>query len=156
MFLKGQLMGYGLQTEDFAAYRNSDYIYFTPGTTIFFMILNGYTDVINEREANKGFDTTKEDLQTMTLLSFRKAMAVTYDKELFCTTVSPARSGGYGIIGTGYIYDPYTGAEGVGGAVLGPGLLVLDALAHGPGLQVAVEGIALDHIEFPLRNRAMT
>ena len=111
MFLKGQLMGYGLQSEDFAAYRNSDYIYFTPGETIFFMILNGYTDVINEREANKGFDTTKEDLQTMTLLSFRKAMAVTYDKELFCTTVSPARSGGYGIIGTGYIYDPYTGAQ---------------------------------------------
>jgi len=111
MFLKGQLMGYGLQTEDFAAYRNSEYIHFTPGTTIFFMILNGYTDVINEREANEGFDQTKEDLQTMTLLSFRKAMAVTYDKELFCTTVSPARSGGYGIIGTGYIYDPVTGAQ---------------------------------------------
>ena len=111
MFLKGQLMGYGLQTEDFAAYRNSEYIHFTPGTTIFFMILNGYTDVINEREANEGFDQTKEDLQTLTLLSFRKAMAVTYDKELFCTTVSPARSGGYGIVGTGYIYDPVTGAQ---------------------------------------------
>ena len=35
--------------------------------------------------------------------------------------------------------------------VLGPGLFVLDAVAHGAALfQMAVEGISLDHIEFPL------
>lgn len=111
MFLKGQLMGYGLQAADFATYRNSEYIHFTPAETIFFLIFNGYKDVINDREANEGFDATKYDLQTMTLTSFRKAFAVTYDKELFAATISPARSGGYGLIGTKYIYDPETGAR---------------------------------------------
>lgn len=111
MFLKGQLMGYGLQASDFATYRNSEYIYFTPSETIFFLIFNGYKDVIEEREANGDFDATKYDLQTMTLTSFRKAFAVTYDKELFAATISPARSGGYGLIGTKYIYDPETGAR---------------------------------------------
>ncbi len=43
--------------------------------------------------------------------SFRRAVAVTYDRDLFAATVSPARSGGYGIIGTNYIYDPETGAK---------------------------------------------
>ena len=46
----------------------------------------------------------------MTLTSFRKAVAVSYDKELFASTISPARSGGYGLIGSSYIYDPDTGA----------------------------------------------
>ncbi|MBR6668979.1 MAG: hypothetical protein IKL25_11590 [Clostridia bacterium] len=111
MFLKGQLMGYGLQAADFATYRNSEYVYFTPSETIFFLIFNGYKEVIDQREANEGFDTTKYDLQTMTLTSFRKAVAVTYDKELFAATISPARSGGYGLIGSNYIYDPETGAK---------------------------------------------
>jgi oligopeptide transport system substrate-binding protein len=97
MFLKGELMGYGLQSEDFEAYRNSDYCYATPSETIFFFIFNGYTKAINERE--KSLDTTKYDLQTMALKSFRQAVAVTYDKEALCTAVSPSRSGGYGLIG---------------------------------------------------------
>ena len=109
MFLKGQLMGYGLQSEDFEAYRNSDYCYATPSETIFFFIFNGYTKAIKEREAK--LDTTKFDLETMTLTSFRQAVAVTYDKEALCTAVSPSRSGGYGLIGNSYIYDPETGAR---------------------------------------------
>ena len=111
MFLKGELMGYGLQADDFADYRNSDYVYFTPSETIFFLIFNGYEDAIEGREAAADFDTATLDLQTMLLPSFRKAVAVTYDKELFAGTVSPARSGGYGIIGSAYIYDPDTGAR---------------------------------------------
>ena len=111
MFLKGELMTYGLQAEDFDTYRSSQYCHATPSETIFFLILNGYVDAINAREKNEGFDTTKYDLQSMTLLNFRKAVAVTYDRDLFAATVSPARSGGYGIIGTNYIYDPDTGAK---------------------------------------------
>jgi len=109
MFLKGQLMGYGLQADDFAEYRDSEFCYATPSETIFFFIFNGYMDAIEDRE--EALDTTKYDLQTMTLTSFRKAVAVTYDKEALCTAVSPARSGGYGLIGDAYIYDPETGAR---------------------------------------------
>ncbi|MDE5588547.1 MAG: hypothetical protein K2J60_05325 [Acetatifactor sp.] len=111
MFLKGELMGYGLQAEDFDTYRNSEYAYATPRTTTFFFIFNGYLDAIKEREANDGFDQTKNDLETMTLQSFRRAVAVTYDKELFASTISPARKGGYGLIGSAYVYDPDTGAK---------------------------------------------
>ena len=109
MFLQGELMGYGLQADDFAEYRNSDYCYATPSETIFFFIFNGYKKAIEDREKN--IDTAKFDLETMTLQSFRKAVAVTYDKEALCTAVSPSRSGGYGLIGNSYIYDPETGAR---------------------------------------------
>lgn len=111
MFLKGELATYGLGSEDFEAYRNSDYVHVTPEATLYFFIFNGFTKAINDREKATDFDTTKYDLQTMTLTSFRKAIAVTYDKELLCASVSPARSGGYGLIGTSYIYDPDTGAK---------------------------------------------
>lgn len=111
MFLSGQLMGYGLQSEDFDEYRNSDYCYVTPDETIYFFIFNGFMDAIKGREAADDFDTTKFDLETLTLQSFRKAVAVTYDKEALCAAVSPARSGGYGLIGNNYIYDPDTGSK---------------------------------------------
>ena len=111
MFLKGQLMTYGLQPEDLTEYRNSDYTYTSPSETIFFFIFNGYKEAIDGREANEGFDTTKYDLQTMTLKSFRQAVAVTYDKEAMCEALFPDCSGGYGLIGNMYIYDPDTGAK---------------------------------------------
>lgn len=109
MFLKGQLMTYALTADDMTTYRQSEYAHHNPKETVFFLILNGYKDAINNREAAADFDQTTTDLQTMTLLPFRKAVAVTYDKELFAATISPARSGGYGIVGDTYIYDPETG-----------------------------------------------
>lgn len=111
MFLKGQLMTYGLQPDDLTQYRDSDYTYTSPSETIFFFIFNGYKEAIDGREANEGFDTTKYDLQTMTLKSFRQAVAVTYDKEAMCAALFPDCSGGYGLIGNMYIYDPDTGAK---------------------------------------------
>lgn len=110
MFLRGELMGYGLGSEDFDTYRSSEYCYATPVETIFFLILNGYLEAIQSREAAADFDKTQYDLETMTVLEFRKAVALTYDKDLFAATVSPARSGGYGIIGNAYVWDVETGA----------------------------------------------
>ena len=111
MFLKGELMSYGLQSDDFDTYKNSEYAYKTPGATIFFFIFNGYLDAIKNRENAADFDKTKYDLETMTLKSFRQAIAVTYDKELLATTISPSRSGAYGLIGGTYLYNPSEGAR---------------------------------------------
>ncbi len=111
MFLKGYLMGFGLGSEDFEEYRNSDFTYVSPSETIFFLILNGHKEAIASREGADDFDQTKYDLETMTLLNFRKAVAVTFDKEAICTAVSPADSGGYGLFGEAFIYDPETGAR---------------------------------------------
>lgn len=111
MFLKGQLMGYGLGKEDFETYRNSEYTYATPAVTLFFMILNGHLKAMQTREAAADFDQKTTDLETISLTSFRKAMAVTYDRDLFCSTISPARAPGYGIIGSLYLYDVDSGAR---------------------------------------------
>ena len=111
MFLAGQLMGYGLQSKDFDEYRDSEYCYATPDETIYFFIFNGHIDAINEREAAPDFKQDEMDLQTMTLNSFRRAIAVSFDKEAFCTAISPSRSGGYGLIGNAYLYDTETGAR---------------------------------------------
>ncbi len=111
MFFAGQLMQYGLQSDDYAAYSKSEYCHFTPGTAIYFMILNGNMDAIVERENSDGFDTTKYDLETLTLTSFHRALGLAYDKQEYCDKFSPAQSPAFGLIGNAYIYDPDTGAK---------------------------------------------
>ncbi len=110
MFLAGQLAGYGLQSDDFDQYRNSEYYYATPAETIYFLLFNGYEKVINEREAAADFDKATTDLQVQMMESFRRACAVSIDRELMAATLSPSRSGGYAFLGTTYIYDPETAA----------------------------------------------
>ena len=111
MFLSGQLIAFGLGADDFDEYRDSERSYTSPSETIYFMIFNGHKDAIEEREQAADFDTTTTDLQTMTLLSFRKAFALVYDKNAFAANVSPARSGGFALLGESFIYDPATGAR---------------------------------------------
>ena len=108
MFLAGQLMTYGLQAEDYDQYRNSEYYYVTPSETVFGMIFNGYESVISSRENSADFDKTTTDLQTQMLQSFRRACAVSIDRDLFCATVRPAYSAGYGFLGQTFIVDPDT------------------------------------------------
>ena len=110
MFLKGELMQYGLQSEDFNTYRYSEYCHFTPGQATFFLLLNGHMDTIQEREAAADFDKNITDLETMTLISFHRAMGLAFDKAEFVETQSPADSVGMGLIGNAYIYDAESGA----------------------------------------------
>ena len=110
MFLKGELMQYGLQSEDFDTYRNSEFCYFTPGQAVFFMILNGNMPAIQEREGAADFDKTKYDLEMLTVTSFHRAMGLAYDKALFIESQSPADSPAFGLIGNAYIYDAESGA----------------------------------------------
>ncbi len=111
MFMKGQLMGYGLQADDYATLRQSEYCYATPSETIFFLILNGHMEAIKEREAADDFDTAKFDLEMLTNTAFHRALGLAYDKDNFAATISPARSGALAIIGNSYIYDPDSGAK---------------------------------------------
>ena len=111
MFMAGELMGYGLGADDYATLRQSEYCYATPAETIFFLILNGHMQAITERENSEGFDKATQDLEMLTNTAFHQAMGLSYDKDHFAATISPARSGALGIIGTGYIYDPDSGAK---------------------------------------------
>ena len=111
MFLKGELMEYGLQAEDYDTYRNSEFCHFTPGQAVYFLVLNGNMKAIQEREAAADFDQNVNDLETLTLTSFHRALGLTYDKDLYCETFSPAQSRAFGLIGTAYICDPDTGTK---------------------------------------------
>ena len=111
MFMAGKLMSYGLQAADFDTLRSSERCYATPGSTIFFMVLNGNMTAIQERENAADFDKATQDLEMLTNTTFHKAMGMTYNKDDFAATVSPARSGALGIIGDAYMYDPDTGAR---------------------------------------------
>lgn len=110
MFLSGQLVGYGLQAEDFDQYRSSEFCYATPGQSSFGLVVNGFLSVLQEREAAADFDKATTDLEMMSVEAFKKALAVSVDRDDMCATVSPARSAGFGLIGTRYVYDPETGA----------------------------------------------
>ena len=103
MFLRGELETYGLQAEDYAEYRSSDYAHSEPGQTVFFLILCGDEKGLQLRE---GAGVHK---RILSLGSFRKAMAVTYQKEFFASTISPARSGAYGLLGRQDVWNVETG-----------------------------------------------
>lgn len=102
MFLKGQLMAYGLQTDDFDEYRYSRYAYFTPSDSIFFMVLSGHKDILKRED-----DTTNKSMILNT--NFRKGMALIYDKDQFCAATNPAQTAAFGIFGNTYVVDPATG-----------------------------------------------
>lgn len=105
MFLKGELMTYGLQTEDIATYRNSEFCYFTPSEAVYYMVLNGNLPTIQEREAAEDFDQAAQDLEILTLTSFHQAMGLAFDRELYCQINSPANGAAFGLVGSAYIYD---------------------------------------------------
>ncbi len=109
MFLAGQLMAYGLGAEDFDQYRSSEYTLATPGQASFMLLMNGYESAINQRENAGDFDKTTTDLQTMLVPAFREAIGVSIDRDLMAATISPARTGAYGMLGTLYVVDPETG-----------------------------------------------
>lgn len=106
-FLKGDLVGYGLQTEDYEQYGNSEYLYKTPGTTVFFLLLSANEQALKDAQASK------ENVNKTILLreDFREALSVTFDKSDFCKTVSPARSPAYSVIGAYDIWNPTTGEK---------------------------------------------
>lgn len=105
MFMKGELMAYGLQASDYATLKNSEWLYITPAETVYCLIMNGHIEAIQERENASEFDKSTTDLETMTVNEFRRAMALVYDKNNLCEVISPSRTAGLGILGTTYVYD---------------------------------------------------
>ena len=72
MFLAGELMMLALSSEDFDQYRYSEFAHSYPGSGSYFLALNGYEEVIKEREASPDFDRSTKDLETQLLKSFLK------------------------------------------------------------------------------------
>lgn len=111
LFMKGQLMDYVLQKKDAAKLRLSDYCYATPAETQYFLILNGYLEVINERENAAEFDQTSQDLQMLTNTAFRKAMAYAFSRDDLAAVIDPGYTTALGIIGDAFISDSDSGVK---------------------------------------------
>lgn len=105
MFLKGELDTYGLQPEDYADYRMSDYFYTSPGTTIFFLTLS------SNEGALKAAEKAGVDKEIIANDKFRKALSLSFDKDAFAAAISPARSGAFSVIGAYDIWNPSTGEK---------------------------------------------
>ncbi|MBR1582678.1 MAG: hypothetical protein IJ663_02885 [Spirochaetales bacterium] len=72
LFLQGKLDGYGLTVDDMETYSLSDYCYYTPGDSTFFMAFNPDFDAMVTMQEAAGPNINKTIL---TLLSFRQAMS---------------------------------------------------------------------------------
>ena len=105
MFLKGELISYGLQAADYAEFGNSEYYYVSPGTTLFFMILSANEAVLEEIQG-EGVNKTM-----ICNASFRHAMSLAFNKQEFSQAVSPARAPAFSVIGAYDIWNPTTGEK---------------------------------------------
>lgn len=95
--------------EERVKYQNSDRLFETPGENLYFLVINGNEEAIEQREEQDEFDPTQYDLQTLLLMSFRRAVAMSIDKAAFCAEVSSERMPFFGLIGEGFTYSKKTG-----------------------------------------------
>ena len=106
MFLSGDLSSYGLDAiDDYTKYNYSEYLIVSPSSYTGGLWVTGNMDGLNAREAVAGFDTTKQDVQTIGLTSFHKALAVSFDRQAFIDEAHPDYLTNYGVIGTMYVHD---------------------------------------------------
>ena len=109
MFLSGELSSYGLDAiEDYTKYNFSDYLLVSPSSGTGGLWVTGNMAGLNAREAVDGFDPAKEDVQTIGLTSFHKALAVSFDRQAFIDEAQPDYVKNFGVIGTMYVYDVET------------------------------------------------
>lgn len=105
MFLAGQLTSFGLEESDYEQYGHSDYAWSYPSETAAGLWVTGNMSGLEARETAADFDPATQDAQTIGLVSFHKALAVSFDRQAFCDECHPAYTPGYGILGDQYIYD---------------------------------------------------
>lgn len=105
MFLAGQITSFGLEESDYEQYGHSDYAWSYPSETAAGLWVTGNMNGLEAREAAADFDTATQDTQTIGLVSFHKALAVSFDRQAFCDECHPAYTPGYGILGDQFIYD---------------------------------------------------
>ena len=111
LFMKGELMDYVLQEKDSASLRLSEYCYSTPAETLYFLVLNGNLEAINERENAEEFDKATKDLQILTNTAFRKALRFGLNKDELASVIDPGYTTALGLIGDAFISDTDSGIK---------------------------------------------
>ncbi len=111
MFLSGQLDSYGLQSTDMADYASSDYVYYTDGTSTWFIALNpDYDGLLAAQEAATPSSSGKVVNKTvLTITSFRKALSYSVDRTAYELALDPTGSVAKALFNNMIISDPETG-----------------------------------------------
>ncbi len=102
MFMKGELDTIGLQKEEMATYRASDYFYLTPGDSTWLMLVCSDYDALKAREAT----LTNRDKTILSYKAFREALSLCSDRDNFAQTLYPQGSVGLGLYSSLIVYDP--------------------------------------------------
>ena len=98
-FLKGEILGVALQSQDMEKYGSSKFIRYTPQSYTTKLTFNTNVDSLKERGT-----------QILANGNFRKAFALALDRSKFASAYTSAGSAGYGLLNYMYVYDPFTGA----------------------------------------------
>lgn len=106
LFLEGKLDSYGLTKEDMETYSLSDYCYYTPGDSIYFMVFNPDMDALTNNQAAAGENINKTIL---TLPEFRQAMSFAMNRADFCLATSPTNGAAFALFSELIISDPEAG-----------------------------------------------
>lgn len=106
LFLQGKLDGYGLTVDDMQTYSLSDYCYYTPGDSTYFMAFNPDMDKLVTMQEAAGANLNKTIL---TVLEFRQAMSFALNRADFCLATSPTNAPGFALYSDLIICDPEAG-----------------------------------------------
>ncbi len=99
MFLSGQLDSYGLDADQVADYRGSDYIYFTLSDYTACLNLNAQMGPLEARQ-EPGINKT-----VITIPEFRRALSWSIDRADMAATTTASNSAGFGLLNEKYIAD---------------------------------------------------
>lgn len=106
LFCQGKLDSYGLQKDDMETYSRSDYCYYTPGDSTYFMAFNPNLDALVSMQAAAGENINKTIL---TIPEFRMAMSFAMNRSDFCLATSPTNNAAFALYSTLIISDPENG-----------------------------------------------
>lgn len=106
LFLQGKLDTYGLTIDDMADYSLSDYCYYAPGTSTYFMTFNPDASALESQQAAAGSNINKTIL---TLPEFRMAMSLALNRADFCLATSPTNGPAFALYSSLIVSDPEAG-----------------------------------------------
>lgn len=103
LFLQGELDTVSLVSDDMSTYRVSDYIIYTPQPATSKLTFNGDYTALKQRES-EGVNKT-----LLSYHDFRKALALSIDRNEFATQCTATQKAGFGILNDLYVSNPETG-----------------------------------------------
>lgn len=106
-FLKGELTSKGLDATTIEEYSGSDRLYYTDGSSTFFIALNpdeGVYAAWDKDPANAGFNKS-----VLTVKEFRMALSFALDRKAFCLACDPTGSTGFAVFNNMICSDPDNG-----------------------------------------------